>query len=431
MSQMKELSREELDYRDRILRDLDARKSFYGKMQIKLAACRDRMTNTMALRFARVSFIQSGSLERAVNKQDYGDLVLAEFYENPENLKPLLEDLMINSTFKAGGFEYVAPFGIQNRQDYFVSSKSGWGFGSLDWPSNHYDFVGTNVGSFFDGPFLKPGLPPHQNLDEAVSAHFEYTMSGTNDRRIELLLPDYRARISRIVIDGRTIRVSLEQTQKNGVYAQFASTNANRKPSYSDTIEPKSSEISYTSPDEVSTMNIYIIDDSGKRIDARQADLRYAYIPPGVVIANELENLEAIVRRGESDTVEFKEIYDKDSVLRAAIAFANSKGGMIFIGVSDQAEIPGFKGNPEEVKNSITNALSKNCDPSIIWTSTTAEIRGQQVFVVRVPEGQNKPYVSEQGIYVRSTGTSRRATRREVDEIYQRRSNPERLGLSM
>ena len=42
-----------------------------------------------------------------------------------------------------------------------------------------------------------------------------------------------------------------------------------------------------------------------------------------------------LIKKGESKTVEFKETFDNKTI-ETAVAFANTKGGHVFIGVSDQ-----------------------------------------------------------------------------------------------
>lgn len=51
------------------------------------------------------------------------------------------------------------------------------------------------------------------------------------------------------------------------------------------------------------------------------------------------------------------------------------------------------------------------------------KIEGKPILVIAVPEGKDKPYqVKDRGVFVRSGGTDRIATRYELDEFYKRRS---------
>lgn len=49
-------------------------------------------------------------------------------------------------------------------------------------------------------------------------------------------------------------------------------------------------------------------------------------------------NLQSLIKSGESETLEFKEKFDERTV-ESAVAFANAKGGMILIGVSDKGAV--------------------------------------------------------------------------------------------
>ena len=54
------------------------------------------------------------------------------------------------------------------------------------------------------------------------------------------------------------------------------------------------------------------------------------------------KDFEVILKTGESFFVEFKEAADK-SLAKEIVAFSNSQGGRIFIGLTDNGEIKGIK----------------------------------------------------------------------------------------
>jgi len=72
-------------------------------------------------------------------------------------------------------------------------------------------------------------------------------------------------------------------------------------------------------------------------------------------------NLQDLIKTGESETVEFKEKFDEQTI-ESAVAFANTKGGIIFIGVSDKNNIKGIKVGKETL-NQWTNQISQSTDP--------------------------------------------------------------------
>jgi len=58
------------------------------------------------------------------------------------------------------------------------------------------------------------------------------------------------------------------------------------------------------------------------------------------MILNE-KTILALVESGESETLEFKRNFDKDAI-ETITAFANTKGGIILVGVEDNGNISGI-----------------------------------------------------------------------------------------
>ena len=57
-----------------------------------------------------------------------------------------------------------------------------------------------------------------------------------------------------------------------------------------------------------------------------------------------------IISQGESEQTEFKENFSKQ-VIETIVAFANTKGGNIFIGIKDNKQICGIMLNGETLQN--------------------------------------------------------------------------------
>jgi len=120
------------------------------------------------------------------------------------------------------------------------------------------------------------------------------------------------------------------------------------------------------------------------------------------------KDVELILKTGESFFVEFKEKVDK-ALAKEIIAFANSQGGRIFIGVTDSGEIKGIK-ITNKLKSQIFD-IARNCEPPI-------EIKlieyKNKVLVVEVPEGDKKPYSCSQGFFIRNGPNSQKLSRDEI-----------------
>ena len=94
-------------------------------------------------------------------------------------------------------------------------------------------------------------------------------------------------------------------------------------------------------------------------------------------------NLPNLIKTGESDTIE------------SAVAFASTKGGIIFIGVSDKNNIKGITIGKETL-NQWTNQISQSTDPRIIPEIEQIKISGKTVIAIKINENPIKP-VSTKG----------------------------------
>lgn len=114
----------------------------------------------------------------------------------------------------------------------------------------------------------------------------------------------------------------------------------------------------------------------------------------------------------ESETVELKAIYTPD-LKKEIIAFANTSGGAIFIGVQDNGEIVGLD-NADLVMQQISNALRDGIRPDVsMFTNIDLLKEGKRFFIkLTVSQGTKKPYylsdkgLKPTGVYVRSGTTS-------------------------
>jgi ATP-dependent DNA helicase RecG len=127
-------------------------------------------------------------------------------------------------------------------------------------------------------------------------------------------------------------------------------------------------------------------------------------------------NLQDLIKTGESNTVEFKEKFDERTI-ESAVAFANTKGGMIFIGVSDKNNIKGIKIGKETL-NKWTNQISQSTDPRIIPELEEIKVDGKTVIAVKIKENPIKP-ISTKGKCLKRVDSSNRAmSAQEVAQMH-------------
>ena len=90
----------------------------------------------------------------------------------------------------------------------------------------------------------------------------------------------------------------------------------------------------------------------------------------------------------------------KRKYMKTIVAFANTQGGRLFIGIDDRTrEVVGVD-NMElfQIMDSIANAVSDLCEPQIIPDIEPQTVDGKNIIVVTVEAGKNRPY------YLKSKG---------------------------
>lgn len=135
--------------------------------------------------------------------------------------------------------------------------------------------------------------------------------------------------------------------------------------------------------------------------------------------------LKDLVRRGEGQQIEFKlKVNHPDKIIREVVAFANTDGGLLFIGVNDDRTIPGLKYADEDLYL-LERAIQKYCFPAIAYTYERIPLYDErEVLVFRIPPSPGRPHYvildsdrpEEKKAYVRVADKSVQASK-EVREV--------------
>jgi ATP-dependent DNA helicase RecG len=123
-----------------------------------------------------------------------------------------------------------------------------------------------------------------------------------------------------------------------------------------------------------------------------------------------------LIRKGESENIEFKENFDKETI-ETASAFANTRGGIIIIGFTDKGILKGVQIGKETMKD-WANQISQSTEPRIIPEIEQSEIEGKDVVIIRIKEFPIKP-VSVKGRCFKRVGNSNHMmTPQEIGQIH-------------
>ena len=133
----------------------------------------------------------------------------------------------------------------------------------------------------------------------------------------------------------------------------------------------------------------------------------------------------------ESETVERKAIVVED-IKKEIIAFANCKGGKLYIGVQDDGTVSGLD-NPDETSLQISNMVRDAIKPDLTMFLhyETITVGDKKIVAVDIQQGTERPYyiakkgLRPEGVYVRqgyssvpATNTAIRRMIKETDGDY-------------
>ncbi len=107
-------------------------------------------------------------------------------------------------------------------------------------------------------------------------------------------------------------------------------------------------------------------------------------------------DFEQLIKDGENQHVEFKSNFNVD-VLESLVAFANTEGGTVYIGISDKGKITGVNLNYESIQHWVNEIKSKT-EPALLADANLIEIEGKKIVMFSVKEYPIKP-ISLQGRY--------------------------------
>ena len=124
------------------------------------------------------------------------------------------------------------------------------------------------------------------------------------------------------------------------------------------------------------------------------------------------------IPESENQYIEFKSEKTKAMVLAEEIvAFANSEGGEIWLGLEDNGYASGLSRSFEE---DVMNICRTSCIPPIVPEYESLNIDGKTVARISIPKGEDKPYYTTRNKYfIRVGSTKRIASREEMLRLFE------------
>jgi len=136
-----------------------------------------------------------------------------------------------------------------------------------------------------------------------------------------------------------------------------------------------------------------------------------------------LAELTTRLEKGEDLHTEFKEWpIHPDDLAPSIVAFANTDGGQVILGVDNQGRVLGIDDNEvDRATRLVDNVAFNNCEPPVtVVQEIIRDEQGRAVLVVNVPKGDQRPYRTNRGVYfVRTTSGRQQASREELLRLFQ------------
>ncbi|MCI5119652.1 MAG: histidine kinase [Candidatus Electrothrix sp. AUS4] len=133
-----------------------------------------------------------------------------------------------------------------------------------------------------------------------------------------------------------------------------------------------------------------------------------------------ISEIQALIEQGENGAVEFKRADVRpESLAREFAAFSNTNGGTVLIGVDDSGVITGL-GDRKNIEEWAANVVRNNVVPAIRPEIFLCSADTEQLLVIEVPRGPDKPYQTIDGTFwIRVGSTNRMATKEELSRLFQ------------
>ncbi|OQW99395.1 MAG: ATP-dependent DNA helicase RecG [Thiothrix lacustris] len=137
-----------------------------------------------------------------------------------------------------------------------------------------------------------------------------------------------------------------------------------------------------------------------------------------------IDELKTQIALGEDSRRQFKQdISNTDALAAEMAAFANTDGGVIFLGVADDGTLPGLTlADVARLNQMISNAASQHIrSPLAVQTENIALGDGRLLIALTIPKGLDKPYFDRNGVIWLKSGADKRRvnSKEELRRLFQ------------
>lgn len=294
------------------------------------------------------------------------------------------------------------------------------------------------------GPFLHSKFPPYESVAEAASDWLSdpsIVRNGHPTYRYRCFLTSSRALIQDLSkeVGGKLVARLKALDSLSGLLIKMIAKGSNGTVRLT---RKASCNVELRIPQDIQELTLYLIDEAGELHDVFEETPFRTSWPKSVLKVGRFGTQAGLleqIRRGEGVALEFKEWLPtrpddnkRWDLHRTVVAFANTKGGTVLVGVDDHGNIVGVerelwreyaddvKGSLEDLleayERDIRQAVNDGINPSVGISFDRLCGGGHTVLAINVVPGRNGPYqvIKTNNIYVRRGANNMKPT---VDEL--------------
>ncbi len=412
---------------------IDLNKPYYRAVQIRCVAL--HQDGKWINGICTIKATPDEDLKKNENRH-YDEFLFLEQYISCEQLLTLLAQVASGELEIAGKQIYIGE-NINFREKNFLHRNND--YSSL--PGYYYP---TNSINNYDIPsqsLLSFELPFYPDIHTAIREWIDLRRLHNGDGRLKsilLFLPECRAYFDELIYNPED-ELLHAQVARQDAALKLQIKGGYRLEDSHEKIEknlnnggPITIKISPEDAERIEDFNLFLIDDNNNILDYHQENRFRVFGKHSVFTGYHESAIKSVIKdavsMGECLTIEFKPYIKKgdhkiNEVIETVIAFANTKGGYIFIGINDHTVPEGidkeiqkearkrdvdFRKVTEEyigyLRKTITDKLNK---PLRIQIEPVA-FNQLVILVLKIPEGEQKPYanIATKDIFIRKSGNN-------------------------
>lgn len=364
------------------------------------------------MRFAEGALLFQREKMPYIPKTDYGDVLFLEEWVEPisaaENyLAPFLSGQQSIAGHKIGT-QFIRT--DHHHQDVVQHVLSGW----REWRFlSRADFMDNHENSqLSQEPLTRKGLPPYLNVGHAIADRVFGKRKWENISSpyyglFVTILPETRARLLSGEWRPGSVHFEIETTIPLGalelqLLIDFSTHRENRL------ITPRDTVIEETIPLDAQSIQVFLVEESGECLSRVWLPSLFSTFGPEKPSQGAYHRTLTEISNGENDHVEYKAFIEpknakEKEIIKTTIAFANTLGGRIYIGVESDGALQGeaalcatYHSSPERARAALTphfqELIVENIKPVPAFRIDLFEVKQQPVLVISVEAGNRRPY---------------------------------------